>query len=151
MTLRTTVAVAALSVLATRAMAQTAKVGFINAYSGPFTAVGEQLDRGIRVYMRERAKDLPPGIKLDLIRRDDTGPNPEVPKRLARELITCEHAQMPMGLLRAAQGSGTPRLKASRWPKSYCARRPDLLRRGIASEIARTLVAIWRDPRLSPS
>ena len=74
--------------VAAPASAQTVKLGIVNTYSGPFAAVGEQLDRGIRLYVKQHEKDLPPGVKLEIIRRDDTGPNPEVAKRMAQELIT---------------------------------------------------------------
>ena len=76
---------------ATAASAQTVKLGVVDTYSGPFAAVGEQLDRGIRLYVKLHEKDLPPGVKLEIIRRDDTGPNPEVAKRMAQELITRDH------------------------------------------------------------
>jgi branched-chain amino acid transport system substrate-binding protein len=89
------VAVAALS--STAALAQTVKLGIINTYSGPFAAVGEQLDRGIRLYMKQHEKDLPPGVKLEIIRRDDTGPNPEVAKRMAQELVTRDKVQLLAG------------------------------------------------------
>ncbi len=79
--------------------AQTVKVGIINTSSGPMAGVGEQLDRGIRLYMKEHEKDLPPGVKLELIRRDSTGPNPEVAKRLAQELITRDHVQLLTGVV----------------------------------------------------
>ena len=46
------------------AMGQTVKVGIINTYSGPFAGLGEQLDRGIRLYMKQHEKELPPGVKL---------------------------------------------------------------------------------------
>ena len=78
---------------------QTVKLGIVNTYSGPFAAVGEQLDRGIRLYMKQHEKDLPPGVKLEIIRRDDTGPNPEVAKRMAQELITRDHVQLLAGAI----------------------------------------------------
>ena len=81
------------------AFAQTVKLGIINTYSGPFAGVGEQLDRGIRLYMKQHEKDLPPGVKLEIIRRDDTGPNPDVAKRLAQELITRDHVQLLAGVI----------------------------------------------------
>ena len=81
----------------TAASAQTVKLGVINTYSGPFAAVGEQMDRGIRLYVKQHEKDLPPGVKLEIIRRDDTGPNPEVAKRMAQELITRDHVQLLAG------------------------------------------------------
>jgi branched-chain amino acid transport system substrate-binding protein len=74
--------------------AQTVKLGVVDTYSGPFAAVGELLDRGIRLYVKQHEKDLPPGVRLEIIRRDDTGPNPEVAKRVAQELITRDHVQI---------------------------------------------------------
>ena len=63
------------------ALAETVKVGVINTYSGPLAAAGEQMDRGIKLYMKLHEKDLPPGVTIELIRRDDTGPSPDVYKR----------------------------------------------------------------------
>ena len=79
--------------------AQTVKLGIVDSYSGPMAGVGEQLDRGIRLYMHQHEKDLPPGVKLEIIRRDDTGPNPAVAKRLAQELITRDHVQLLGGAI----------------------------------------------------
>src|SRR5579883_506656 len=86
-----------LAAITTASSAQTVKLGIVNTYSGPFAAVGEQLDRGIRLYMKQHEKDLPAGVKLEIIRRDDTGPNPEVAKRMAQELITRDHVQLLAG------------------------------------------------------
>ena len=82
---------------AAAASAQTVKLGVINTYSGPSANLGEQLDRGIRLYVKQHEKDLPPGVKLEIIRRDDTGPNPEVAKRMAQELVTRDHVQLLAG------------------------------------------------------
>ena len=68
------------------------KIGLINSYSGFVAQAGDEAQKGIDLYMKEHEKDLPPGVKLELIRRDDT-PNPEVAKRLAQELITRDHVQ----------------------------------------------------------
>ncbi len=97
---KSAVAAAAIAALSNAgALAQEVKLGIVNTYSGPFAAVGEQLDRGIRLYMQQHEKDLPPGVKLDIIRRDDTGPNPEVAKRMAQELITRDHVQLLAGTI----------------------------------------------------
>jgi branched-chain amino acid transport system substrate-binding protein len=83
--------------ITTTGSAQTVKLGVVDTYSGPFAAVGEMLDRGIRLYVKQHESDLPPGVKLEIIRRDDTGPNPEVAKRVAQELITRDHVQLLAG------------------------------------------------------
>ena len=56
------------------ASAQTVKVGIIYTYSGPLAPQGEQMERGIQLYMKQHESDLPEGVKIELIRRDDTGP-----------------------------------------------------------------------------
>src|SRR5580658_602284 len=90
--------IAAIAFPSSPSPAQTVKVGIINTYSGPLAAGGDQLERGISLYMKLHEKDLPPGVKIELIRRDDTGPNPEVAKRLAQELITRDKVQLLAGI-----------------------------------------------------
>jgi branched-chain amino acid transport system substrate-binding protein len=91
--------IAAMALSCAASLAQTVKVGVINTYSGPLAAAGEQLERGIKLYMKLHEKDLPPGVTIELIRRDDTGPNPEVAKRLAQELITRDKVQLLTGVI----------------------------------------------------
>src|SRR5476649_2730316 len=85
--------------LAAPAAAQTVKIGVILSYSGPAASIGEQLDNGIKLYVKEHEKDLPPGVKVEIIKRDDTGPNPDVAKRLAQELITRDKVQFLTGVI----------------------------------------------------
>jgi branched-chain amino acid transport system substrate-binding protein len=92
-------ALAASVVPGAAATAQTVKVGVINTYSGPFAEPGTLIDRGIKLYMKQHEKDLPPGVKVEIIRRDDTGPNPAVAKRLAQELVTRDHVQLLAGVV----------------------------------------------------
>ena len=49
--------------------------------------------------MKLHEKDLPPGVTIELVKRDDTGPNPEVAKRLAQELITRDKVQLLTGVI----------------------------------------------------
>ena len=91
--------VAALALSAQSVRAQTVKIGVINTLSGPLAAAGEQLDRGMRLYMKLHDKELPPGVTIELVVRDDTGPNPEVAKRLAQELITRDKVRMLTGVV----------------------------------------------------
>lgn len=87
-------AVAACSGLAT---AQTVKIGIISTYSGPLAAQGDQLDKGFKLYLKLNGDKLPPGVKVEPIYRDDTGPNPDVAKRLAQELIVRDKVQFLVG------------------------------------------------------
>src|SRR6202040_1514655 len=78
--------------------AQTVKVGLINSYTGFVAQPADQGQKGFDLYVKEHAKDLPPGVKIELLRRDDTS-NPEVGKRLAQELITRDHVQLLTGIV----------------------------------------------------
>ncbi len=81
------------------ARAETLKIGLILTYSGPEAAIGQQIDRGFALYLEQNSKALPPGTTIEIIRRDDTGPNPDVAKRLAQELITREKVNMLAGVI----------------------------------------------------
>jgi len=63
--------------------AQTVKIGLINSYTGWAAQPADQAQKGFDLYVKEHEKDLPPGVKIELLRRDDTT-NPEVGKRLAQ-------------------------------------------------------------------
>jgi len=81
------------------ARAQTVKIGFISSYSGPAAAQGDQLDKGAKLYVKLHIGDLPPGVSIELITRDDTGPNPDVAKRVAQELIVRDKVQFLTGVV----------------------------------------------------
>jgi branched-chain amino acid transport system substrate-binding protein len=70
----------------------------INSYTGFVAQPADEGQKGIDLYVKEHEKDLPPGVKIELLRRDDTS-NPEVGKRLAQELITRDHVQLLTGIV----------------------------------------------------
>jgi len=74
------------------------KIGIISSYSGFVAQAADQAQKAIDLWMKDHEKDLPPGVKVEIIRRDDTS-NPEVGKRLAQELITRGHVQLLMGVI----------------------------------------------------
>jgi branched-chain amino acid transport system substrate-binding protein len=78
--------------------AQSVKVGLINSYTGFVAQPADQGQKGFDLYVKLHEKDLPPGVKIELLRRDDTS-NPEVGKRLAQELITRDHVQLLTGIV----------------------------------------------------
>jgi len=85
--------------LAAAVPAQTIKIGFLSTYSGPGAAQGDQLDKGAKLYYKLNGDKLPPGVKIELIVRDDTGPNPDAAKRLAQELIVRDKVQFLTGFV----------------------------------------------------
>jgi branched-chain amino acid transport system substrate-binding protein len=92
------VAVAVVGVASSPASAQTIKIGLINSYSGFLAEAGDQMQKGIDLYVKEHEKDLPPGVKIELIRRDD-GAVPDTGKRVAQELIAREGVQLLLGIV----------------------------------------------------
>jgi branched-chain amino acid transport system substrate-binding protein len=93
-----TLAVVAIAVGAARGHAQTIKIGLINSNTGFLAQPGDEMEKGISLYVKTHEKDLPPGVKVELVRRDDTAA-PEVGKRVAQELITRERVQALLGIV----------------------------------------------------
>src|SRR4051812_50138243 len=81
------------------APAQTIKIGMLATYSGGGTPYGEQLERGMRLYMKLNADKLPPGVKVEIVVRDDGGPFPDKAKALAQELIVRDKIQILTGIV----------------------------------------------------
>jgi len=79
--------------------AQTVKIGFITSYSGLNGNLGPYMERAVRLYIKQHEKELPPGVKIELITRDDTGPNPDKAKQLAQELIVRDKVNLLAGVI----------------------------------------------------
>lgn len=75
------------------------KVGVISTMSGPDAQPGLEMNKGIDLYVKEHAKDLPAGVTVSVVYRDDTGANPDVAKRLAQELVTRDHVNFLAGVV----------------------------------------------------
>jgi branched-chain amino acid transport system substrate-binding protein len=80
------------------ASAQTVRIGIVNTFSGPQASFGEMNDRAMKLYIKMHEKDLPPGVKLELIQRDDGGPNPDKAKQLAQDLIVRDKVHLLAGI-----------------------------------------------------
>ncbi len=92
------IAVLALAVCAAPAAAQTIKIGSILTLSGPNATLGDNMDKAIKLYMKLNQDKLPPGVKIEIITRDDGGPNPDKAKQLVQELIVRDKIQILTGL-----------------------------------------------------
>src|SRR5882672_12628916 len=84
---------------ASTACAQTVKIGFITSYSGLNGNLGPYMERAVRLYMKQHEKDLPPGVKIELLTRDDTGPNPDKARQLAQELVVRDKVDLLAGVI----------------------------------------------------
>jgi branched-chain amino acid transport system substrate-binding protein len=89
----------AFAAAAPAALAQTIKIGLINTYSGPMASNGDQIQKAVDLFMKQNESKLPPGVKLEIIKRDDTGINPETAKRLAQELIVRDKVNLLTGVI----------------------------------------------------
>ena len=94
------------------AQAQTeVKIGFINSYSGFLAQPGDEMDKGVMLYKQLHDKDLPQGVTVTILKRDDTS-TPETAKRLAQELITRDHVQLLFGVIASPNAAAIAPLTA---------------------------------------
>ena len=63
------------------------KVGLVAPFSGVAADYGRQMEGGIKAFFKLHG-DTFAGRKIQILVRDTTGPNPEIAKRLAQELVT---------------------------------------------------------------
>ncbi|HZV20069.1 MAG TPA: ABC transporter substrate-binding protein [Hyphomicrobiales bacterium] len=92
-------ALAAAALLASPASADTVvKIGIVNSFSGFLAAPGDEMQKGMDLYAKTHMKDLPPGVTIEIVKRDD-GTNPEVGKRVAQELITRDKVNILLGVM----------------------------------------------------
>lgn len=75
---------------------ETIKVGLLFTYSGPSGMSGQLSDNAIKLF-QEKHGTTAGGKKIEFVKRDTTGPNPEVAKRLAQELIVREKVKILIG------------------------------------------------------
>jgi branched-chain amino acid transport system substrate-binding protein len=83
----------------------TVKIGVISAYSGQFADTAAQIDNGIKLYMKQHG-DSVAGKKIEIIRKDTGGPNPDVAKRLAQELVVRDGVDILAGFTLTPEALG---------------------------------------------
>ena len=72
---------------------ETVKLGMINEYSGQFADTGNQIDHGVRLYVKQHG-DTIAGKKIEILRKDTGGIAPDIAKRLAQELVVRDNAEI---------------------------------------------------------
>src|SRR4249919_1114051 len=90
---------------------ETIKIGVISAYSGQFADTAAQIDNGIKLYMKQHG-DTVAGKKIEIIRKDSGGPNPDVAKRLAQELVVRDKADILAGFTLTPEALGAAGISA---------------------------------------
>src|ERR1044072_3676974 len=81
------------------------KIGPIMSYSGQFTDAAAQMDNAIKLYVKQHG-DTVAGKKIEIIRKDTGGPNPDVAKRLAQELVVRDKVDLLAGLVLTPEALG---------------------------------------------
>lgn len=72
------------------------KVGVIAEMTGPQSEYGLQITNGIKLYQHVHG-DTVAGRKVEILVKDVGGPNPDVAKRIAQELVTRDHVDFLAG------------------------------------------------------
>src|SRR5712691_5067824 len=93
------IVLAAFALVSSAATAQTIKIGCITSYSGLNGNLGPYMERAVRLYIKMHEKELPAGVKIELLIRDDTGPNPDKARQLAQELVVREKVDLLAGVI----------------------------------------------------
>jgi branched-chain amino acid transport system substrate-binding protein len=83
----------------------TVKIGVISAFSGQFADTSAQIENGIKLYMKQHG-DTVAGKKIEIIRKDTGGPNPDVAKRLAQELVVRDQVDILAGFALTPEALG---------------------------------------------
>ena len=105
-------AAAAILAVAGAAQAQDAiKIGLIMAYSGQFADAATQMDNGIKLFVKQHG-DTIAGRKIEFIRKDTGGPNPDVAKRLAQELVVRDKVDILAGFTLTPEALGAADVSA---------------------------------------
>ncbi len=89
----------------------TVKIGLIMAYSGQFADTAAQMDNAIKLYVKQHG-DTIAGKKIEIIRKDTGGPNPDVAKRLAQELIVRDKVDILAGFTLTPEAFGAADVSA---------------------------------------
>jgi branched-chain amino acid transport system substrate-binding protein len=103
--------VAAILAASSAQAADTVKIGLIMAYSGQFADTATQMDNAIKLYVKQHG-DTVAGKKIEFIRKDTGGPNPDVAKRLAQELIVRDGADIIAGFTLTPEALGAAGVSA---------------------------------------
>lgn len=93
MTNRLAPVVAALALAVPGAGRAQVKIGFINSITGPEAPIGESLTNGLDLALEDLAKK---GVKVEVIRQDDTG-KPQVSMSALEQLATGDEVAMVVG------------------------------------------------------
>jgi branched-chain amino acid transport system substrate-binding protein len=91
-------ALAALTAFAAGASAQTVKVGVVLPFTGVGAEFGQQVDRGMQLYMKLNPGAFAP-YKIDIVKRDSKNPGGAAAKTAVQELIAQDNVDILAGFV----------------------------------------------------
>jgi branched-chain amino acid transport system substrate-binding protein len=145
------VAAFAFSGVAQAADQEPLRIALFEGYSGAFALTGVEADTAVAAFMKEHG-DTVAGRKVVILKRDTTGPNPDVVHRLAQEAITRDHVDFmiagdytPNALAMAGPSAQAhvPVLIANAATTSILARAPSEVRFGFTTSQVAVPYARW--------
>jgi branched-chain amino acid transport system substrate-binding protein len=139
-------AIISAALMSLTARADTVKIGIINSYSGFVAQAADEMQKGIDLYAKLHEKDLPEGVKIELVKRDDTS-NPEVGKRLAQELITRDQVQALMGIVLSPVAAAVAPLTAEAKVPLVLTNAAGVQLTRLSPYIVRTSFTLWQQCR----
>src|ERR1700682_6379929 len=127
------------------------KVGLVAPFSGIAADYGKQMEGGIKAWFKLHGDTLT-GRKIEILVRDTTGPNPEIAKRLAQELVTRDKVDFLAGIgftpealaaAPAATGAKTPMIVMNAGSSVVTTRSPYIARFSMALPQVSAPMATW--------
>ena len=89
---------AASLIMAGAAQAKVVKIGVVLVYSGGAAQFGDQIQKGMDLYMSLHAGELG-GHEIELIKRDSKNPGGDVAKQVVQELIVNDNVDLLAGFV----------------------------------------------------
>ncbi|HVA34195.1 MAG TPA: ABC transporter substrate-binding protein [Candidatus Baltobacteraceae bacterium] len=127
------------------------RIGIVYSYTGSSPTAGPALDASIAAWLAMHHQ-LVGGRKVTIIRRDDTGPAPDVAARQAQELIVAEHVDFLMGsiftpdaiaIMRVSTAARVPFFIVNAATNGIIAKAPYTFRFGATIQQNTVPLAIW--------
>ncbi len=127
------------------------RIGIVYSYTGSSPTAGPALDASIAAWLAMHHQ-LVGGRKVTIIRRDDTGPAPDVAARQAQELIVAEHVDFLLGsiftpdaiaIMRVSTAAKVPFFIVNAATNGIIAKAPYTFRFGATIQQNTAPLAIW--------
>jgi branched-chain amino acid transport system substrate-binding protein len=127
------------------------KIGIVYSYTGSSADAGPVLDAAVAAWLAQH-HGMMSGRKVELIKRDDTGPAPDVARRLSTELVVQDHVDFLMGstytpnavaMATASTQSRTPYCMVNAAGQGLLAKAPYATRLGVTMAQITVPLANW--------